>query len=81
MLRSSFSKTLWDLRRTLLGWAIGITAVGAASAYKVATNDQSSTDFHLRGRCLLHDVVESWKQGGSQSARGRCVAIAATLSG
>jgi hypothetical protein len=32
MLRSSFSKTLWDLRRTLLGWAIGITAVGAASA-------------------------------------------------
>jgi hypothetical protein len=32
MLRSIFSKTLWDLRRTLLGWAIGITAVGAASA-------------------------------------------------
>jgi beta-exotoxin I transport system permease protein len=29
MLRSVFSKTLWDQRRSLIGWAIGITAVGA----------------------------------------------------
>lgn len=29
MLRSVFSKTLWDGRRALLGWVIGITVVGA----------------------------------------------------
>ena len=29
MLRSVFSKTLWDQRRSLIAWAIGITAVGA----------------------------------------------------
>jgi ABC-2 type transport system permease protein len=28
MLRSVFGKTLWDQRRSLLGWVIGITAVG-----------------------------------------------------
>ena len=28
MLRSVFAKTLWEQRRALLAWAIGITAVG-----------------------------------------------------
>jgi ABC-2 type transport system permease protein len=32
MLRSVFAKTLWDMRRALLGWAIGITAVGVLYA-------------------------------------------------
>ncbi len=32
MLRSVFGKTLWDQRRSLLGWAIGITAVGVLYA-------------------------------------------------
>lgn len=32
MLRNVFLKTLWDMRRALLGWAIGITAVGVLYA-------------------------------------------------
>jgi ABC-2 type transport system permease protein len=32
MLRSIFTKSLWDLRRVLIGWAIGITAVGVGYA-------------------------------------------------
>jgi ABC-2 type transport system permease protein len=32
MLRSLFGKTLWEQRRALLGWAIGITAVGVMYA-------------------------------------------------
>lgn len=32
MLRSVFGKTLWDQRRSLLGWAIGISAVGVLYA-------------------------------------------------
>ncbi len=32
MLRSVFGKTLWDGRRSLLGWIIGITAVGCLYA-------------------------------------------------
>jgi len=32
MLRSVFTKTLWDQRRALLGWTIGITAVGVGYA-------------------------------------------------
>jgi ABC-2 type transport system permease protein len=32
MLGSVFAKTLWDQRRALLGWAIGITAVGVLYA-------------------------------------------------
>jgi len=32
MLRSVFGKTLWDQRRLLLGWTIGITAVGVLYA-------------------------------------------------
>lgn len=32
MLRSVFTKTLWELRRALLGWTIGVTAVGVMYA-------------------------------------------------
>ena len=32
MLRNVFAKTIWDMRRALLGWAIGITAVGVLYA-------------------------------------------------
>ncbi len=32
MLRSVFSKTLWDQRRSLLGWVIGIAAIGVLYA-------------------------------------------------
>lgn len=32
MLRSVFAKTLWDQRRSLVGWIIGITAVGVLYA-------------------------------------------------
>ena len=32
MLRNVFTKTLWDMRRTLIAWAIGITAVGVGYA-------------------------------------------------
>ena len=32
MLRSVFGKTLWDQRRSLLAWAIGIAAIGVAYA-------------------------------------------------
>ena len=28
MLRSVFGKTLWDQRRALAGWTVGVTAVG-----------------------------------------------------
>jgi beta-exotoxin I transport system permease protein len=42
MLRSVFGKTLWDQRRSLLGWAIGITAVGAfyASFYPLVNTPE-----------------------------------------
>jgi ABC-2 type transport system permease protein len=32
MLRNVFAKTLWEMRRALLGWTIGITAVGVLYA-------------------------------------------------
>ena len=32
MLRNVFTKTLWELRRALLGWTIGVTAVGVMYA-------------------------------------------------
>jgi ABC-2 type transport system permease protein len=42
MLRSVFSKTLWDQRRILVGWTIGITAVGVlyAAFYPVISNEE-----------------------------------------
>jgi ABC-2 type transport system permease protein len=42
MLRSVFGKTLWDQRRSLLSWAIGITAVGVfyAAFYPAINNEQ-----------------------------------------
>ena len=42
MLRSVFSKTIWDQRRSLLGWVIGITAVGVlyAAFYPTVNNPE-----------------------------------------
>jgi ABC-2 type transport system permease protein len=45
MLRSIFTKTLWDLRRVLIGWAIGITAVGVGyAAFYPAINSPAYVD-------------------------------------
>ena len=53
MLRSVFSKTLWDLRRTLLGWAIGISAVGVAyAAFYPSVNTPE-----------MADVLDAFPQG------------------
>ena len=42
MLRSVFSKTLWDQRRSLLAWIVGITAVGVlyAAFYPTINNPE-----------------------------------------
>jgi beta-exotoxin I transport system permease protein len=45
MLRSVFTKTLWDQRRVLFGWAIGITAVGVGyAAFYPAINSPQYLD-------------------------------------
>jgi ABC-2 type transport system permease protein len=45
MLRSVFTKTLWDQRRVLLGWTIGITAVGVGyAAFYPAVNSPQYLD-------------------------------------
>ena len=45
MLRNVFSKTLWDQRRQLLSWAIGITAVGVGyAAFYPAINSPAYVD-------------------------------------
>lgn len=45
MLRSIFTKSLWDLRRDLLGWAIAITAVGVGyAAFYPAINSPEFVD-------------------------------------
>jgi ABC-2 type transport system permease protein len=45
MPRSVFGKTLWDQRRNLLGWTIGITAVGVGyAAFYPAINSQQYLD-------------------------------------
>jgi ABC-2 type transport system permease protein len=45
MLRSVFSKTVWDQRRVMLSWAIGITAVGVGyAAFYPAINSPQYLD-------------------------------------
>jgi ABC-2 type transport system permease protein len=45
MLRSVFSKTLWDMRRVLIAWAIGITAVGVFyAAFYPSVNTPEMSD-------------------------------------
>lgn len=45
MLRSVFTKTLWDQRRSLLGWLLGITAVAVTyAAFYPAINQPEFTD-------------------------------------
>jgi ABC-2 type transport system permease protein len=45
MQRSVFTKTLWDQRRGLIGWAIGITAVGVGyAAFYPAVNSPQYVD-------------------------------------
>ena len=45
MLRSILTKTLWDQRRVLIGWAIGITAVGVGyAAFYPAINTPAYLD-------------------------------------
>ena len=45
MLRNVFTKTLWDQRRQLFSWAIGITAVGVGyAAFYPAINSPAYLD-------------------------------------
>jgi ABC-2 type transport system permease protein len=45
MLRSIFTKTLWDQRQSLLGWVIGVTAVGVTYAvFYPAVNTPAMSD-------------------------------------
>jgi ABC-2 type transport system permease protein len=46
MLRSVFGKTIWDQRRGILGWAIGITAVGVGyAAFYPTLNSPEMAEF------------------------------------
>ena len=53
MLRSVFRKTLWDQRRLLLGWAIGITAVGVGYAAFYPTINTSA----------MRDAIAAYPEG------------------
>jgi ABC-2 type transport system permease protein len=46
MLRSVFGKTIWDQRRGILGWAIGVTAVGVGyAAFYPTLNSPEMAEF------------------------------------
>ena len=72
MLRSVFTKTLWDQRRSLLAWALGIAAIAAIySSFYPSARQRGAESVNSLPAAFRQAFGFSQIAGCSASASGR----------